>query len=66
MYDVFSCIRYERDLKKGQEKVDANQYVVDRLNKDLAKAVQLAGVSLQHLLLATMLFFGPLYHTKAY
>ncbi|XP_071542650.1 coiled-coil domain-containing protein 40 [Panulirus ornatus] len=37
--------RYERDLRKGQEKISANQCAVDRLNKELAKAVLIAGGS---------------------
>lgn len=41
-------VRLERELKRGHEKVSANESAVDRLNKQLAKVVELAQVSLQH------------------
>ncbi|KAK7076865.1 hypothetical protein SK128_020038 [Halocaridina rubra] len=37
--------RLESELKRGQEKISTNQCAVDRLNKDLAKALELAGGS---------------------
>ncbi|XP_069174348.1 coiled-coil domain-containing protein 40-like [Procambarus clarkii] len=37
--------RYEADLRKGQERLSANQCCVDRLNKELAKVLNLTGGS---------------------
>ncbi|KAK8733649.1 hypothetical protein OTU49_006407 [Cherax quadricarinatus] len=37
--------RYEGDLRKGQEKISTNQCCIDRLNKELAKVLDLAGGS---------------------
>lgn len=41
-----SFARLERELKKGHEKVSANESAVDRLNKQLARLIELAQVSL--------------------
>ena len=41
-----SCLgRLEGDLKKGYEKISVNERTVDRLNKQLGKAIELAQVS---------------------
>ncbi|XP_066960823.1 LOW QUALITY PROTEIN: coiled-coil domain-containing protein 40 [Macrobrachium rosenbergii] len=38
-------VRLESDLRRGQEKISANQCAVDRINKDLVKALEIAGGS---------------------
>ncbi|KAG7173405.1 putative Plectin-like 3, partial [Homarus americanus] len=38
-------VKYERELRKGQERISANQCTVDRLNKELTKVLDLAGGS---------------------
>ncbi|XP_047499487.1 coiled-coil domain-containing protein 40-like [Penaeus chinensis] len=37
--------RFESDMRRGQEKISANQCAIDRLNKELAKVIEIAGGS---------------------